>query len=183
MSKFTQVDDRGRLWQIDDLLPKEQADEITSTDWSTATTVLSSGQESWSRRQINGDNPLIQQYVRYINNCLPEINSALGTEFKSMAAGYFWIDLPGFTVGLHTDGHVPNSMQLYWTVPSDAYGTGFYHYKQPDSLLYQFLSRPNSGYIMLNHPDEDGSQPLIWHAMFNPVPEGSIRVSSYWRFT
>lgn len=182
MTKFTPVDAQRRLWQVNDLLPKDQADQIAGTDWSTVTTSLSSGQETWNRRQINWDDTTIQQYVGYINHYLPEINSALGTDFKSMI-GHFWIDLPGFTVELHTDGHVPNSMQLYWTVPSDAYGTGFYRYKQPESLLHQFLSRPNTGYIMLNHLDQDGSQPLLWHAMFNPVPEGSVRVSSYWRFT
>jgi hypothetical protein len=73
-------------------------------------------------------------------------------------------------------------MQVYWTVPSPDYGTGFYRYKTLDSVLYQFQSRPNSGYIMLNHLESDGSQPLQWHGMFNPVPEGTIRVSSYWSF-
>ena len=181
MAKFTQVDDRGRLWQVNDLLPTEQADEIVSTDWSTMATSLSSGQESWPRRQVNWDDATARRYSGYINHWLPEINAALGTEFKSMV-GHFWIDIPGFDVAMHTDGHVPNSMQLYWTVPGEAYGTGFYRYKHPESLLYQFLSRPNSGYIMLNHLAEDGSQPLLWHAMLNPVPEGTIRVSSYWRF-
>jgi hypothetical protein len=73
-------------------------------------------------------------------------------------------------------------MQLYWTVPGPDWGTGFYRYKDPDSLLYQFESRPNSGYIMLNHLNPDGSQPLLWHAMLNPVPAGHIRVTSYWQF-
>lgn len=181
MPSFTPVDDRGRVWQVSDLLPPDQADEIIRTDWSKVATELGAGQESWARRQVLWTDPTAQHYSSYINTWLPEINLAMGTEFKRMS-GHFWIDLPGFTVAMHTDGHVPNAMQLYWTVPGPEFGTGFYRYKTIRSLMYQFDSRPNSGYIMLNHPDPDGSQPLQWHAMLNPVPEHHIRVSSYWRF-
>lgn len=181
MAKFTQIDNHGRLWQVQDLLPPEQAEEILATDWMSLPNSLSVGQESWSRRQVDWDGPVAQRYSRYINQWLPDINQALNTEFRS-SSGHFWIDLPGFIVSMHTDGHAATAMQLYWTVPSEEFGTCFYRYKTTDSLLYQFLSRPNSGYIMLNHLAQDGHQPLQWHAMLNPVPENTIRVSSYWRF-
>ena len=181
MATFTQVDDRGRLWSVTDLLPREQAEEILATNWLSLASGPSGGQETWPRRQVAWDDPRAQRYSSYINSCLPEINLALGTKFKRIG-GHFWIDLPGFDVAMHTDGHVPTAMQLYWTVPSEEYGTGFYQYKNPDSLLYQFDSQPNTGYIMLNHLEPNGSQPLQWHGMFNPVPEGTIRVSSYWSF-
>jgi hypothetical protein len=163
------------------LLPAIQADEIVATDWNAVAAGPSDGQESWSRRQIAWNNPVALRYSEYINACLPEINRALGTEFKR-SGGHFWIDLPGFTCALHTDGHLANSMQLYWTVPGNDWGTGFYRHKRRDSLFYQFASVPNTGYLMLNHRDPDGSQPLQWHAMLNPVPVGHIRVSSYWQF-
>jgi len=181
MSQFTPVDDRSRLWQVQNLLPADQAEEIVATDWMALATSLSSGQETWARRQVLWNDPQSQRYSSYINQQLPKINLALGTQF-TQAGGHFWIDLPGFAVALHTDGHVSNAMQLYWTVPDPDLGTGFYRYQNLDSLLYQFRSNPNSGYIMLNHPEPDGSQPLLWHAMLNPVPDGSIRVTSYWRF-
>jgi hypothetical protein len=181
MATFTQVDDRGRIWQVRDLLPKEQAEEILATDWMTLAQGPSPVQESWPRRQVAWTDPASQRYSAYINQLLPEINQALGTEFV-IGAGKFWIDFPGFQVPMHTDGHLLNAMQLYWTVPDVASGTCFYRYKNPDSLLYQFRSEPNTGYIMLNHPSADGSQPLLWHAMLNPVPPGQIRVSSYWQF-
>jgi len=181
LREFVPVDDRGRIWQVWDLLSKEQTEEIVKTDWLGLASGPGLKQETWARRQVLWTDPTAQHYSSYINTRLPEINLALGTNFERMS-GHFWIDLPGFTVAMHTDGHVPNAMQLYWTVPGSQFGTGFYQYKSTDSLLYQFLSRPNSGYIMLNHPDQDGSQPLLWHAMLNPVPEGTIRVSSYWRF-
>lgn len=181
MASFAPVDDCARLWSVADLLPSAQAEEITATNWLSLESGPSGGQETWPRQQVAWSDPVAQRYSEYINASLPEINLALGTAF-TRAGGHFWIDQPGFTVAMHTDGHVPTAMQIYWSVPGPEYGTGFYQYKNPDSLLYQFTSRPNTGYIMLNHPDPDGSQPLLWHAMLRPVPAGHIRVSSYWRF-
>ena len=181
MPSFTPVDDRGRVWQVSDLLPSEQADEIIRTPWQDLATEPGLKQESWRRRQVVAADLYAQLYTGYINQCLPDINLALGTKFRH-SSGHFWIDLPGFRVPLHTDGHLPAAMQIYWTVPDPTYGTGFYQYRNPASLYYQFLSRPNSGYIMLNHANPDGSQPLLWHAMLNPVPQGHIRVTSYWYF-
>jgi len=181
MTRFTTVDDRARLWAVDDLLPPEQVQEIATTDWMDLAWSPSSGQETWARRQITWDDDTAQRLGGYISAQLPQINAALGTNF-ARCGGHFWVDQPGFTVSLHTDGHVPNAMQMYWIMPGPEWGTAFYRYKQRDSLMYQTISRPNTGYIMLNHLASDGHQPLLWHAMLNPVPEGSIRVTSYWRF-
>jgi hypothetical protein len=181
MAKFTTVDDRDRLWLVEDLLPAEELADVLRTPWQNLAWSPSGGQESWPRRQVNWDDPTAQRLSQYINAQLPEINRALGTTF-TQTGGHFWIDQPGFTVPLHTDGHVPNSLHMYWLAPGLEYGTGFYRYKNLNHILYQFDSRPNTGYIMLNHLEEDGNQPLHWHAMLNPVPKGTIRVSSYWRF-
>jgi len=181
MTQFTPVDDRKRLWVVEDLLPSEQLQELLTCDWQNLSWSPSGGQESWPRRQVTWNDPTAQRLGGYISAQLPGINLALGTEF-TRCGGHFWIDQPGFTVPLHTDGHVPNAMQMYWTVPGPEWGTGFYRYKRTDAQLYQTISRPNTGYIMLNHLAPDGHQPLLWHAMLNPVPEGSIRVTSYWRF-
>jgi len=180
MAQFTAIVP-GRLWQVTDLLPAEQADQIQAADWLNLTWVRGAKQENWLRRQIQWNDPVAQQLSNYISQQLPAINQATGSEF-TQASGIFWVDQPGFQVDMHTDGHLANSLQMYWIVPGPEYGTGFYHYKDPKSLLYQFASVPNTGYIMLNHLNEDGSQPLQWHGMFNPVPAGSIRVSSYWQF-
>jgi len=180
MQQIIPVDPDSRLWHVQDLLPPEQAAEILSVDW------LSLEQETGPsnldlRRQIYWNDPVTQRVSQYINDQLPEINRQLGTAFKQ-SGGHCWIDLPGFTCSMHTDGHLANSMQIYWSVPGPEYGTGFYTYKNIDSLLYQFESLPNTGYLMLNHPNPDGSQPLQWHAMLNPVPADTIRVTSYWQF-
>lgn len=181
MAQFTTIVP-GRIWQVTNLLPSEQVKEILATDWPSLEWVKGQKQEHWIRRQVAWNDPTAQQLGSYITKQLPAINQGIGTEFKT-AAGFFWIDEPGFTVPMHTDGHLANSLQMYWIAPDETYGTGFYNYKNPDSLLYQFLSRPNTGYLMLNHPNTDGSQLLQWHGMFQPVPTGHIRVSSYWQFS
>jgi hypothetical protein len=172
------VDGLGRLWQVQDLLPAEQLAEIQAVDWSS---LQQEPANLALRRQIAWNDPVTQRIGSYINQLLPEINQQLGTRF-AQSGGHFWIDQPGFTCSLHTDGHLATAMQIYWLAPGACYGTGFYQFKDPDTLLYQFESRPNTGYIMLNHANDDGSQPLLWHAMLNPVPEGTVRVSSYWYF-
>ena len=55
----------------------------------------------------------------------------------------------------------------------------FYHHKNLDSVRYQVEFAPNNGYIMINQPDSSGTQPLLWHAMMNPVPQNDYRVTSY----
>lgn len=181
MTQFTSILP-GRLWQVENLLSEEHVQEILATDWLSLTQSVSAKQETWKRKQVNWNDSTIQRYANYISSQLDSINRAVGTKFTN-CGGHFWIDYPGFDCAMHTDGHLANSMQLYWTVPGSEYGTGFYHFKDPATLLYQFASVPNSGYLMLNHLNDDGSQPLHWHGMFNAVPEGTIRVSSYWKFS
>ena len=181
MSTFTPIESSRRIWQVNDLLPPEQVQEILATDWMSLPWANSPQQQEWLRREVRWDCPEAQRLSQYFNSQLDAINQAVGTNF-TQPSGQFWIDLPGFTCAMHTDGHLANSLQMYWIVPGPDYGTGFYHYKNKDSLLYQFASVCNTGYMMLNHLNEDGSQPLQWHGMFNPVPEGSIRVSTYWQF-
>lgn len=182
MTTFTPVDSASRLWQVTDLLPPEQAQQLVTCEWRSLACSLSSGQEDWARKQVNWDDPTAQQLGQYITQQLPTINQALGAKFTS-CYGHFWIDQPGFTIDLHTDGHLSNALQMYWIAPDHTYGTGFYQHKRADTLIHQFTSEPNTGYLMLNHLNPDGSQPLQWHAMLNPVPQGHIRVTSYWHFS
>jgi hypothetical protein len=181
MTKFINIVP-GRLWQVKNLLTPDLVKQILKTDWMSLPWNNSPQQRGWLRREISWDCTEIQKISQSIDSQLDDINQALGTDFTQPNVT-FWIDLPGFTCGMHTDGHLPNSLQMYWIVPGPEYGTGFYHYKNKNSLCYQFESVCNTGYMMLNHLNEDGSQPLQWHGMFNAVPEGTIRVSSYQRFT
>ena len=171
----------GRLWQVEDLLTAEQVSHIQSVDWNTLAWNQSPQQAGWLRREIVWNEPEIQPITPWLNAGLDQVNEATGSAF-TVAGGTFWVDQPGFQCPLHTDGHLANSLQMYWIVADDSYGTGFYYHKRTDSLLYQFASKPNTGYLMLNHANPDGSQPLQWHAMLHPVPPNTIRVTSYWQF-
>lgn len=171
----------NRLWQVRDLLSQDKLDTILSMPWDQYPWERENLQEWWPRRKITNDVPEVARVSRWIEDCLPAINQALGTEYVA-CSGHWWVDCPGFTCAMHTDGHLSNSMQLYWIAPSDQYGTGFYHFKKRNSLKYQFLSVPNSGYIMLNEQEPNQWQPLQWHGMFNPVPKDTYRLSSYFYF-
>ena len=182
MTKIVPVDDRGRLWQVTDLVTPAELEDILSVDWLSVSWQRGPGQEGWKRRLLDWNDPEVVRVNQHIHRQLPKINSALGTNYTNFG-GQFWLDESGFDVVLHTDGELPNAMQMYWIMPDENYGTGFYFYRAPSTLQYQFMSHPNTGYILLNHVNDDGSQPLFWHGMLNPVPEGTYRLSSYWFFS
>lgn len=168
------LDSAKRLWSVSDLLPADTVTQIQAFDWTSAE--HEPGNLLNRRRiQINSE---IKPFEKAITKLLPEINARLGTKFR-VAYGSWWLDLPNFVCGMHTDGHLAYTMQMYWLCSGTQYGTGFYHYKNCNSLKYQFLSVPNTGYIMLNHLEPDGTQPLQWHGMFQPVAPGTSRLSSY----
>lgn len=168
------LDQAKRLWAASDLLPTDLVAEIQAFDWSTAEHEPGNLRD---RRQIRIIGA-VERFEKAMLELLPSINQRLGTGFRVMF-GQWWLDLPNFSCDMHTDGHLPNAMQIYWLAPGPEYGTGFYNFKNRNSLKHQFLSVPNTGYIMLNHLEPDGSQPLQWHGMFNPLKADTIRLSSY----
>lgn len=181
MINITSVEPTSRIWQIVDLFSADQVAEILAVDWLNMPCRRGIAQEHWPRRWINEQHPTIQKLNQYVHDLIPKINQAVGTTY-TRCNGYWWIDEPGFTVDIHTDGEMLNSLQMTWIAPSDDFGTRFYFDKAGRQLMYQALGRINTGYMMLNHPNSDGSQPLHWHGMLNPVPENSYRLSSYYQF-
>lgn len=172
------LDQVNRLWAVSNVLEPTLVQEIQTFDWLNAD--HEDGNLSYRRQiRITGQ---IEIFEKSMLSLLPEINRQLGTNFKTMF-GQWWLDLENFHCDLHTDGHLPNSMQIYWLAPSTEYGTGFYHYKSKDHLKHQFHSVANTGYLMLNHLDQDGSQPLQWHAMLKRLGPGMVRLTSYHIFT
>lgn len=181
MIKITSVEPTHRIWQIEDLLPAAQVAQILALDWINISWHRGLNQEHWPRRWLDQQDPVIRSLNQAVHNLIPEINQVIGTNY-ARCNSYWWVDEPGFTVSIHTDGEMQNSLQMAWIAPSDDYGTRFYHDRAGNQLMYQSLGRTNTGYIMLNHPNEDGSQPLHWHGMLNPVPDNTYRVSSYYQF-
>jgi hypothetical protein len=73
-------------------------------------------------------------------------------------------------------------MQMFWVMPTEQHATQFYNSKRQHDIRFAPKSVTNTGYLMLNKSNTDGSQPLQWHGMLNPVPAGTIRVCSYTHF-
>lgn len=180
---LSNVDSTRRLWSVQDLLDPDQVDYITSIDWPNMPWTRGPGQISWPRRLIKIDHEEIKKISGFINSKLPDINQRLETNFVS-CGGVWWLDEPGFSVATHTDGELPFVMQIYWISPFDSpnYGTCFYHHKDSKTIRFHFQSQVNSGYLLLNHPEGNGSQPLQWHGMHKTVPPNTWRLSSYWYF-
>jgi hypothetical protein len=138
------------------------------------------GQESWARRRID-DNvlPWIIEWELACHRIWADISKAVGFELENYMGTAWWVDEPGFTCSMHTDGEMPGSMQLTWIGANEDLGTSFYWYQDPASKRHQFPMRANTGYIMVNRPNTDGYRNLLWHAMLNPVPKNTFRLTSY----
>ena len=178
--KITNLDQDRCLFKVENILTDSELAEILSLDWSKLPWSKNLGQENWPRRSIDSRHTDVMKMSSYISNKLDAINQQIGTDFTS-CWGQWWLDEPGFSVEIHTDGELPAVMQLYWVAPSTEYGTCFYNNKLGD-IKYHFKSEPNTGYIMLNSADQTGYRILQWHGMTNPVPKDTWRLSSYWYF-
>jgi len=180
--KITSVDNTNRLFLVEDVLPLDLVDEILHQDWINLPWNDQDGQEMWLRRSINfSNNPLLQQATQELKNTYRQVEEACGITVAN--ADYintsWWVDEPTFFVPIHTDGHLPATMQLFWHADNETLGTKFYNSKSRTDIRYDFPFRPNSGYVMLNGLNPDGSQPLQWHGLLNKVPENSYRLTSY----
>lgn len=181
MGNIVPINSDCRIWSVTNLLSTEQAEEIRAVDWLAMPWHRGHMQKTWPRRWIDNTHADIVKFKRYINHQLPAINQAMGTDYSIVHAEW-WIDEPGFRVGIHTDGELLNSMQMTWLDIGPAHGTAFYQDKRGEQLIWSAPGKVNTGYIMLNHRREDGSQPLLWHGMINPVPKGVHRLTCYCTF-
>lgn len=177
---ITAVDHYCDLFVIQDVVPESLVKKILTTPWLDLPWQRQEGQESWTRRRIDNQSlPWIAEWDQWFEQHMPMIERSIGRKLRGYQGTAWWLDEPGFTCAMHTDGEMPGAMQLTWMGNHPDLGTAFYHYKNPDTLRYQFPMQPNSGYIMINSLDSSGSRHLQWHAMLTPVPENSFRLCSY----
>lgn len=177
---ITAVDDYCDLFAVQDVFPSHIVDKVLSTDWLNLPWQRQEGQESWPRRRIdNSALSWIKDWDNYLEQHISKIEQGIGRQLHGYQGTAWWLDEPGFTCAMHTDGEMPGSMQLTWIGANPALGTAFYHYKNTDSLRHQFAMQPNAGYIMINSPDTQGARHLQWHAMLTPVPPNTYRLCSY----
>ena len=170
------VDDERNLFRINNVFPTELTHQVQNTDWLQLPWQRQEGQENWKRRRIDESVlPWIDSWHNHMNKIWPTIEEKIGILIKPYSGTAFWIDEPGFTCALHTDGEMPGSLHLTWRGP----GTTFYWFKDPHSLRYQVPELPNAGYIMINQESTEGYRKLLWHAMLTPVPADSYRLTTY----
>ena len=183
--QVTPVDSYNNLFHIVDVFPQHIVDAVLATDWLNLPWQRQEGQESWARRKI--DNlalPWITQWDNYFSKIIPQIEHELGKKLHAYQSiegtgTAWWVDEPGFTCPIHTDGEMPGAMQLTWIGADSRLGTTFYHYKNPTTIRYKFPMQPNAGYIMINSLTSEGARHLQWHGMLHPVPLNSFRLCSY----
>ena len=177
--QITPIDQDNNLFRITDLFSQDLVDKILATDWLSLPWERQPGQESWARRRIKESAlPWNDQWANEINTAWPQIEEVYGIPIYHYMGTAWWLDEPGFTCSMHTDGELPGSLQLTWHGTEDS-GTTFYWYKDVSTLRYQVPMIPNCGYMMKNVTDENGYRKLLWHAMLNPVPKNTFRLNSY----
>lgn len=170
------VDQDRNLFRIEGVFSQDMVKKVLTTPWLDLDWIRQEGQESWARRKIKDSAiPWIDQWHREFRAVWHKIAEKTQTPMKGYIDTAFWVDEPGFTCGMHTDGSMPGSVHLTWI----GAGTTFYWYKNSDTVRYQTPSYPNSGYIMINRVDETGYQRLLWHDMPYPVPQNSFRLTTY----
>jgi hypothetical protein len=177
--QITPVDQDTNLFFVKDVFPQTLVDKIISTDWLVLPWQRQEGQESWARRRIQNQTlAWTSEWDECCRELWPYIGKSIGFEVLDYYGTAWWLDESGFTCAMHTDGEMPGAMQITW-IGNLNLGTAFYHYKNSNAVRHQFEVLPNTGYIMINRPTQDGYRKLQWHAMLNPVPVNQYRISSY----
>ena len=176
------IDKENRLFAVTEVLPLELVNQILQLDWENLPWVEQPQQEHWKRRNIDFlQVPELININKYIENLCTEVELACFIEFTNnqYITTRWWYDLPGFTVPIHTDGQLPSTMQLFWEGTDITKGPKFYNSKRETDIKYDFPFNTNTGYLMLNGANNDGSYPLQWHGMMNAVAPGTYRLTSY----
>jgi hypothetical protein len=170
----TPVDRENNLFCVEHVVSAELAAQVMATDWMSLPWQPQEGQESWARRRITDTAiPWINQWHHELSQHWSTIEQSVGRRLHPYSGTAWWLDEPGFTCSMHTDGEMPGSMHLTWQGP----GTAFYWHKDPSTMRYQTPEQFNAGYIMINQADAAGYRPLMWHAML--TPSDLYRVTSY----
>lgn len=174
------VDTQHDLFGVENAAPAELVNAILSTPWLDVPWTRQQGQELWPRRRI--DNQALSwwtQWDEWISGEWNNIQQALGLKLQKYQGTAWWLDEPGFTCSLHTDGEMPGSMHLFWHGADLNLGTCFYTDKDSEYERHRFLMHSNCGYIMINQADNLGYRRLQWHGMLTPVPHNTFRLTSY----
>jgi hypothetical protein len=174
------VDAEPDLFEISNIYSPELVEKITATDWMDQPWTVQPNQESWLRRRIDLiDLPWADEWTQQTRKFWFQLSIALRQPLLRYEPDYtyFWIDLPGFTCDIHTDGTLPGAMQIAWHGQKDL-STRFYQDRERKQPRFVSQFEPNNGYVMIN-PDAVFTKTGSWHDMPVAVPDNEFRVTSY----
>ena len=173
--QITAVDSEHNLFQVQDVFSSELVEQVLATPWLELAWTRQEGPFRLRRYIKDSAISWLPQWVQELDQYWTTIQQKLDIKLAPYSGTAFWLDEPGFTCSIHTDGEMSGSLHIPWI----GTGTSFYWYKDPATLRYQVPALPNSGYIMINQADSTGFRKLIWHGMLKPVPQNTFRLTSY----
>ena len=173
---ITPVDKQYNLFLIEDIYPQDLLDQVAQEDFMSYDWELQEGQLDWFRRKLlPGQDSILFELNEFVNTIRFDIADILNVEFpKYNCWSSFWLDYSPYTCKMHTDGDLPIAMQIYLLDSAgQEHGTEFYN--SDKTLRYVFPYKVNTGYLMINGPDQ-------YHGVPTVLPEGQLRLSSYTYF-
>lgn len=127
------------------------------------------------RRRILEPCDLTRAIDESVQQLVPEINRLCNQTYRQ-ADGQWQICEPDYLCPMHTDGHKPNVMIIYWQTPGPEFGTTFYNSTDPADVFHEFPGMPNTGFFANYKPRIGRPWPEMWHASLIPVPINSYRL-------
>ena len=109
----TPVDSENNLFRVEHAVSAELAELVVATDWISLPWTRQQGQENWTRRRIvDTAIPWIDRWHTELNQHWPTIEQDIGRKLHPYSGTAWWLDEPGFTCSMHTDGEMPGSLLL-----------------------------------------------------------------------
>lgn len=174
----------SRLFSITQAVNADLLQEINTIDWFSVPYGMddhSRNSETFRRRILPQWSDLYGRIEREINRSVPLINALSGQNYRYVG-GTWQICEPDFYCPIHTDGHKPNVMIIYWQTPGTGFGTTFYNSRDTTDVFHEFPSVPNTGFFANYEPGLGESWPEMWHASSQPVPKNGYRLLTQFEF-
>jgi len=173
-----------RLLSITQAVDQNYLHQLNNIDWLTYSWIRDEyyhENSTFRRRILQPHCDLMQIIDSAILQLIPQINQLCNTEY--MTCGSVWhLCENGFVCPLHTDGHKPNVMIVYWQTPGPEFGTTFYNSTDLSDIFHEFAGIPNTGFFVNYEPFDDGIWPEMWHASLMSVPMGRYRLLTQYEF-
>jgi len=173
---ITPVDEQNNLFLVEDVYPQDLIDKIQQENFWEYEWQLQEGQPDWARRKlVIKPWGILAQVDTYLNTLHSHIAKTIGVKFKYEGVdSAFWLDYPPYTCKTHLDGDLPIAMQIYLLDKAGPeHGTVFYN--KDETVRYAFPYKVNTGYLMLNGPNQ-------YHGAPSTLQPGELRLSSYTYF-